>query len=156
MTNLVVFYSRAGTTKTVAETIAQEKNAKLIEVKDKKNRSGGLRYLTSAVDSLISSGTDIEYEKVNLSDYDTIYIGTPVWTQRPSLPIREYLKENDFSNTNVVTFATMGSAGGTTTVNAMNDVIKSKGGNILYSFSFSQSGNTKEKTLKALEEHESS
>ncbi len=151
MSNLIIFYSRANTTKKVAEFIQEQVGGELLQIIDKKNRQGALSYLTSAVEGVMNADTEIEYPKVNLQDYDTIYLGTPVWASSPSIPVKKFLKENDFNNTNVVTFATMKSGGDKSTTNKMNETIKEMGGNVLFSFGIKESSNLKEETIKALE-----
>lgn len=153
MTDIVIYYSRTNKTRKVAEIIAQEKNAEIIEVKDKKNRKGILQFLLGGLDSLRGSKTSIEYDVVELSEYDTVYIGTPVWASKPAPAINQFISENDFKNTNVVTFATMGGSGGKSTTDAMNSKIKAKGGNIIKSFALvSNNDNLEELTQSSLNE----
>ena len=137
MTDLVVYYSRTNKTKEVAETIAQEKNAKIVQINDKKDRSGPIKYMLGALDSLRGSKTSIEYENVNLKDYETVYIGTPVWASKPAPAVNQFISENDFKDVNVVCFATMMGSGGKSTTENMAKEIKSKGGNVIDSFDFS-------------------
>ncbi|MBR0471261.1 MAG: flavodoxin [Methanosphaera sp.] len=151
--DLVVYYSRTNNTREVSEIIAEENDAKLVEIKDKKSRSGALGYALGAVDSVIGKKTSISYEKVNLSEYDTIYIGTPVWASKPAPAVLQFIDENDFNGVNVITFATMMSSGGNKTVNAMNDKISAKGGIVKRSFSLALKGNdTKQLVMDALSE----
>ncbi len=151
MKNLVVYYSRTNNTKLVAETIRDEIGADLLEIKDKKNRSGPIGYVIGAVDAFREKHTSIEYEEVNLKDYDTVYIGTPVWAAKPAPAILEFIRENDFGGVKVVTFATMGSSGDETTINFMNHRIISGGGKVKKSFSIAVKNNDiKELTVAAL------
>lgn len=152
MTDLVIYYSRTENTKKVAQTIAEEKDAQLLEIKDKKNRSGSINFVKGAIDGLRNKTTSIEYNTVNLADYDTIYIGTPVWASKPTPAINEFIKENDFTNTNVILFTTMKSNGGDKTIDSMTKAIKDKGGNITDSFILIINGKTdiRQITLQAL------
>lgn len=139
--DLVVYYSRTNNTKEVGQIIAEEKNAKIVEIQDKTKRSGTFGYIKGALDSVLKKKTDIEYEKVNLADYDTVYIGSPVWASKPVPAVLQFIDENDFNNTNVVTFATMMGSGGENTTQSMNDKIQSKGGLVKRSFSLIVKGN---------------
>lgn len=152
MTDLVVYYSRTNKTKEVAGYIAQAKNAELLEVKDNKNRNGPVQYVASAVSMLFGRNTSITYEKTNLQDYETIYVGSPVWTSGPTPAIIEFINENDFTGKDVVTFATFLANKGEATTNKMNELIQKKGGSIVKSFSFSSiGGNLKDLTLNELD-----
>ena len=146
--DLVIYYTRTNKTKEVAETIKEEKNAEILEIKDKTERAGALRYLKSAVDAVRNKETSITYDKVNLADYDTIYMGTPVWASKPTPAIIKFIEENDFTGTNVVTFATMMASGADATVKNMNEMIKNKGGNIIKSFAIATKNNDIKKLTK--------
>lgn len=151
MTDLVVYYSRTNNTKLAAQTIHEEIGADLLEIKDKKNRSGPIGYLIGGFDAFREKTTEIEYEKVNLKDYDTVYIGTPVWASKPTPAILQFLRENDLGGVKFVTFCTTGSSGDETTINYMNHLIVSGGGKVKKSFSVVVSGNDiKELTVAAL------
>lgn len=154
MTDLVVFYSRSNNTRTAAQTISQETGAKVVEVTDKKSRSGPIGYMLGAIDAIREKKTSIEYEKVNLKDYDTVYIGTPVWASKPAPAIVEFINDNEFSGVNTITFATMGSSGGDTTINVLNNMIISMGGNVKKSFSIAvKNKDVKDLTLEALNDN---
>lgn len=146
--DLIIYYSRTNNTKEVAELIAEEKNAELLEIKDKKSRSGPFGYVIGAIDSFRGKKTGINYEKNDLSKYDTVYIGTPVWASKPTPAIVQFIEENDFSGTNVVTFATFMGSGGKSTITAMNNRIKDKGGKIKRSFAFRMTGNDKKQLVQ--------
>ena len=151
MTDLVVYYSRTQQTEIVAQTISDELGAKLIEVKDQKNRDGSIMYMKAAVDAMRNADTDIKYDDVNLADYETIYIGGPVWASKPTPAVRKFIAENDFTDCNVITFATMMSSGDKPTLDIMNSEIKAKGGNILRSFAIAtKDTDDKKLTLDAL------
>ena len=134
MTDLVIYYSRTENTKQVAQQIADEFDARLLEVKDKQERGGLLGFIKSGYDSLRENETPIEYDKVDLTDYDTIFIGTPVWASKPTPAIIQFIKENEFSGTKCVSFATMMGSGGETTINVINNMIISQGGTVKDSF----------------------
>lgn len=149
--DLVVYYTRTKNTRMVAQVIADATGAGLLEVKDKKSRSGVFGFAKGGFDAIRGNKTDITYDDVNLQDFDTVYIGTPVWASRPTPAIVQFIDENDFSGVDVVTFATMMGDGGDSTVKMMNEAVKAKGGNVLRSFSLvTKNEDIKELTLKAL------
>ena len=151
MTDLVVYYSRTNNTKLAAQTIHDEIGADLLEIKDKKNRSGPIGYLRGGFDAFREKTTEIEYDKVNLNDYDTVYIGTPVWASKPTPAILQFLRENNLGGVKFITFCTTGSSGAETTINYLNHIIVSGGGKVKKSFSIVVSSNDiKELTVAAL------
>ncbi|MCD7781733.1 MAG: hypothetical protein LUG89_03430 [Methanosphaera sp.] len=150
MTDLIIYYSRSGNSRKIAETIADKVDGKILEIKDKTNRAGAIRYLTGALDSVRNKDTSIEYDAEDLSSYDRVFIGGPVWASKPSPAIKKFIEENDFTNTNVITFTTMMNAGQNPTLDQMNKSITSKGGNIIDSFSIRATDKIEDSTIEAI------
>jgi flavodoxin len=103
MSYLVVYYSRTGNNRTIAESIASSLSADIDEIIDKKNRQGRLNWLLAGRDSRAGNLTEIKYQK-NPQDYDTIIIGAPIWAWNPIPPLRTYLKEVDLKGKRVAFF----------------------------------------------------
>lgn len=51
---------------------------------------------------------EIEPLGVNLEEYDTIILGTPVWWYTFAPAVKTFLEQNDFSGKKIYTFATNG------------------------------------------------
>jgi len=90
---LVVYFSRTGNTKKIAESIAEELSCDIEEIVDTKNRSGALGFMRSGKDAMRKSLTKIKDVKCDLSAYDLAIIGTPVWAGRLSTPIRTFIHQ---------------------------------------------------------------
>ena len=103
MALLVVYYSRTGNNRTIAEAIAKALSADIDEIVDKKDRKGRLNWLRAGRDSREGKLTEIEYKK-NPQDYDTIIIGAPIWAWNPIPPLRTYLQEVDLKGKRVAFF----------------------------------------------------
>ena len=111
---LVVYYSLTGHTKDIAMQIQSLTNADLYEIKPKEEiKQGPALYLTSK--KQISSGNypEIVNDFPNVEEYDTIFVGSPIWWYTAAPVVLEFLKEFDFQNKNVVPFSTQGSNYGT-------------------------------------------
>jgi flavodoxin len=106
--SLVVYYSRTGNARFVAETIAAEMGADVEEIIDQKKRSGPIGFLTGGSDARRGKETIILPTTKKPSEYDLIVVGTPVWASRPSPAIVTYLKKNDLSGKKVALFFTRG------------------------------------------------
>ena len=108
MKSLVVFYSRTGNARFVAQTIAAQICADTEEVIDLKKRSGAFGFLSGGFDARFGKGTKIAPSKKSPSGYDLVIVGTPVWGGRPSPAITTYLKNNDLSGKKVAIFFARG------------------------------------------------
>jgi flavodoxin len=94
MKSLVVYYTRTGKTRFVAETIAAQLGADIEEIVDQKKRGGVLGWIMSGKDASRKSLTEIAQTTKLPQDYDLIVIGTPIWAWSPTPAIRSYIKQN--------------------------------------------------------------
>jgi flavodoxin len=106
MKSLVVYYTRTGTAKFVAETVAAELGSDVEQVVDLKKREGKLGWLIAGRDATGEKLTKIAPATRSIADYDLIVIGQPVWAWRPTPAIRTYVKQNDLTGKKVALFFT--------------------------------------------------
>jgi flavodoxin len=106
MKSLVVYYSRSGNTRFVAEKISQEIGGDIEEIIDKKTRKGPLGFVIGGFDATKGRITEIAEMKKSPRDYDLIVVGTPMWNKRIAPAVRTYLKNNDFSEKKIAIFCT--------------------------------------------------
>ena len=114
---LVAYFSATGTTKRAAEKLAKEKNADRFEIvpaqpytaadldwRDKESRST-LEMKDKSSRPAVSSKLE------NLDDYDTVWIGFPVWWYTAPTIINTFIDSYDFSGKVLCVFATSGGSG---------------------------------------------
>lgn len=106
MKTLVVYFSRTGNTKFVAEKIAEHLGAETCEVIDKKSRKGRFAFLTGGYESIRKKLTEIEMSKT-VDNYDFIIIGSPVWANGITPAIRTFIQQNYLSNKKIACFVTL-------------------------------------------------
>lgn len=111
MKALVVYYSRTNITEKLAGEIAENANADLEKVTTTVSYSGKIGYARAGKDAMREKEVEIGSLKYDPADYDTVYIGTPVWASRPATPIISYIKQNKDKLKNVKFFATAGKSG---------------------------------------------
>jgi flavodoxin len=109
MKALIVFYSRTGTTKRVAEALQKKLGCDIEEIVDKKKRLGPIGYMLAGRDVIKKSNTKISETKYNPDNYDLVIIGTPVWMGTMAVAIKTYLEMNKDKLKNVAFFSTQGS-----------------------------------------------
>jgi flavodoxin len=106
MKSLVVYYTRTGNAKFIAEKIAANIGADAEEIIDMKKRSGPIGFLSGGKDATQGKKTKIGETKLSPKDYDLIIIGTPVWSSSPTPAIRTYINHTDLSSKKVAIFLT--------------------------------------------------
>jgi flavodoxin len=126
MKTLVVFYSRTGTTKKIAEAIAVRTGADLEEIKDTVDRSGAMGYIQSGRDAMKKKLTKLEPLKCDPDQYDLVVIGTPIWGWNMSVPVRTFITEQKEKFRKVAFFCTMGGSGDKKAFSEMEKIIRMK------------------------------
>jgi flavodoxin len=116
---LVVYFSRTGTTRKIAETIAKALGSDLEEIGDDTPRQGYLGYWRSLLEARRHATVGIAEAKRTPASYDLVVIGTPVWVWSVSSPVRMYLTTHKASLPDVAFFCTMGGRGSTSTFREM-------------------------------------
>ena len=108
MKSLVVYYSRTGNARYVAQIIVSQIGSDIEEVIDLKKRGGVLGFLSGGKDARNGKETEISPSTKSPADYDLIVVGTPIWAGKPTPAILTYLKKNDLSGKKVAVFFTQG------------------------------------------------
>lgn len=116
---LVVYYSATGSTKGVAEEIADQTNGDLFEIQPVEPYTDDDLDWTDD-DSRVSKEHDNEDERDvalvsttvdNWDSYDTVFIGYPIWWGIAAWPVDNFVKDNDFTGKTVIPFCTSASSG---------------------------------------------
>jgi len=94
MKQLVIYYSRTGTTRKIAEAMVKVLKCDIEEIRDLKNRAGILGWLSSGMDATLKRLTKIEKPGKLPELFDVTVIGTPVWNNTVSTPVRTYILEH--------------------------------------------------------------
>ena len=105
---LIIYFSYTGNTRKIANMIKDKLNCDTLELQpvipystdyqtvvDEEQRMEGANHMP-----------EIQETNVDLTSYDTIIIGTPVWWYREAPVIRTFLNKYDLSNKNIYLYAT--------------------------------------------------
>lgn len=106
---LVVYYSLTGHTKDIAEQISAKTDADIFEIKTVETYSSPSVYMKSKKELTSKNYPELQESLPNVADYDTIFVGGPVWWYTMAPALYSYLKVTDFGGTRVVPFSTQGS-----------------------------------------------
>lgn len=116
---LVVYYSASGTTKGVAEAIAEAANAELFEITPTEPYTSADLDWTDDSSRVTREHEDESLRTVplttatvaNWDSYDTVFIGYPIWWGIAAWPVDGFVKANDFTGKTVIPFCTSASSG---------------------------------------------
>ncbi|GLK50611.1 MAG: hypothetical protein CMH93_04560 [Oceanicaulis sp.] len=93
MKTLVVYYSLTGTTRAVAEMIADQMNADLAEIGCTRYGRSAWGMIRAVYDSLRNNLPPIEPLARNVTAYDLVVVGGPIWASHPAPPVRRFLRQ---------------------------------------------------------------
>ncbi len=105
---LVVYFSKTGNTKYVANLIKEKTNADIFEVKAIREYSDDYYTLTEEAKEELNKNARPELvNKIsNIDDYDIVFIGTPSWWGTMPMPMFTFIDSYDFSNKIIIPFVT--------------------------------------------------
>lgn len=109
---LVVYFSHTGNTRTIAGYIHETVESDLVEIKTVDTYTDDYDTLLEQTRKEVASEycppliTKIE----NISSYDMVFIGYPIWVETAAPPIRSFLTTHDLAGKTVVPFCTSGTS----------------------------------------------
>ena len=119
---LIAYFSATGTTAKAANLIAEETGGELYRIEPAQPYTGAdLNWNDKASRSSVemnnpNSRPAIKENKANIADYDTIYIGYPIWWDVAPRIINTFMEGCDLRGRKIVIFAT---SGGSTITNSV-------------------------------------
>ena len=114
---LVAYFSASGVTRSVAEKLADEIGADLFEiVPEKPYTNADLDWQNSRSRSSVemkdrNARPAIASKIDDVSRYDVIFVGFPIWWYREPSIVDTFMEAYDFSGKTIVPFATSGGSG---------------------------------------------
>lgn len=114
---LVAYFSASGTTRKLANTLAEVLDADTYEIKPATPYTGkdlnwnNAQSRSSVEMADITSRPVLADTDAKISEYDVIFIGFPIWWYVAPHIINSFLESYDFSGKTIVIFATSGGSG---------------------------------------------
>ncbi len=126
---LVCYFSATGTTKAKAEQLAETAGADLYEIKPevpykKEDLDWNDKNSRSTIEMNDESSRPVLADRdAKIENYDTIFVGFPIWWYIAPTIINTFLETYDFSGKKIVLFATSGGSGFGRTVERLKDSV---------------------------------
>ena len=126
---LIAYFSAEGNTRKLAERMAAVSGTDLFEIapeeiytrEDLDWRNKNSRSSLEMND--LEARPKIEGKVVDMDQYDTVFVGFPIWWYREPSIIDTFLESYDFTGKKIVPFATSGSSGMGDTVKYMKRIL---------------------------------
>jgi len=123
--SIVIYFSATGNTKEIAERIGKESNSDIIEIIPKEEyKPEDLDYNSDCRANKEQNNPKVRPEiknTIDITKYDTIYLGYPIWWGTNPKIILTLLDTYDFTNKTIIPFCTSGSTGISGSVNDLRN-----------------------------------
>lgn len=133
MKPVIIYFSNSGTTEKLAKRIGKDVGAKGIKVIPEKEYGGYAVSIAKMIKERITKDTrSFTNDIPDLSEYDTVFVGYPIWAGGAPQILLDFLSKCDLSEKIVIPFSTAGASG----IKGSLDKLKAacKGGRIKYPF----------------------
>ena len=126
---LVAYFSASGKTAEAAKMLAKAANADLYEIKPEiPYTKDDLNWMNKTSRSSLemsdkASRPALADKNANISGYDTIFLGFPIWWYVAPTIINTFLESYDFSGKKIILFATSGGSGFGKTVDGLKNSV---------------------------------
>lgn len=110
MKTLIVYYSLGGNTKRIAEMVQAELGGDLMEIKTQMPYTGSYDSIVNQGQQEVNRGfmPEIQPLPCDVSQYDRIILGTPVWWYTFAPAVKTFLFQTDWTGKTVWPYATNG------------------------------------------------
>ncbi len=110
---LVVYYSLTGHTKEIADKIQTMTNADIFGLETAEPFPTGAKLHLTVKNQLKTKKYPALKQLPDLTGYDVVFVGAPVWWYTAATPVLSFLERADFQGAKVAFFSTQGSNRGT-------------------------------------------
>jgi len=131
MKNLILYYSRTGKTRFLSEKLQQELGGDLVEIRDLRKRKGPFGFLRGVWDAQRGLTTEVAPLDFDLSKYDLIILGTPVWSYSPAPALNTFLQTCNLMDKKAIIFVTSRGAGYRRAIDIIKGKVEEKGGKVV-------------------------
>ena len=113
---LVTYFSASGVTAKIAEQLSEAIGADLHEIRPKvQYTEADLNWRDDRSRSSLEMKNrtfrpELADDKINIEEYDTVFVGFPIWWYVAPTVINTFLESHNFEGKTIITFATSGSS----------------------------------------------
>jgi flavodoxin len=124
---LVAYYSRSGNTELMALELARAMHATTLPLRDESYPIGFRGWINALRDARRTEAA-VQSPVVDLSSYETVFIGAPIWLYNPAPPAWEFVRRSDLTGKRVVLFNSMNSKFEQRYIDQFADLVRQQGG----------------------------
>jgi flavodoxin len=124
--SLVVVHSRTGNTALMGQLISGKMNSDYIRLDVPEGSQDSVLSVPNRNENM-----EITPRKIDLSKYELVFLGSPIWFMHPTAFIYSFIKNNDFTAKEVVLFYTYGGGLAKTAIEEWKGLVEQRGGTVI-------------------------
>lgn len=124
MNTLILYYSRSGNTEKLAKRIQQDLKCDIIKIEPENDYGNYVSSCLRVAKEKVTSKPDYKTALIDISGYDLILIGYPIWMQNVPDFFAKYVYELDLTDKTVIPFATYGGSDINWTMKTVKNICK--------------------------------
>ena len=103
---LTVYYSNGGNTKSVGNNLQSIVGGDLKEIELTEKYPKNIFKMSNIIRKQMKEDFIPQIKNIDIAQYDIIFVGSPIWNFSISLPIKAFLKNNNFENKILIPYFT--------------------------------------------------
>lgn len=122
--SLIVYFSWSGHTRTVANIIHELTGSDMVEIEVEEPYSEVYSEVTARARQELDNDVRpaLRTKVENMDEYETLIVGTPIWSSRLAPPVKSFLARYDLADKKIAPFCTHGGSGTAQSVNNIREV----------------------------------
>jgi|GEM_PF-212736 len=128
---LVVYHSRGGATKSMAEEIAVWFGARLAPIEAREYSEDFNGWWNANSHAWNEKEANIKPKGADLSRYKLVFLGSPIWWYSPSPPLWTFVKNSDLTGCKVILFNTFNSEFDQANIEKFARLVEERGGRLI-------------------------
>jgi flavodoxin len=122
----IVVHSRTGNTALMGRLISGEMNSDYIRLDVPEGSQDSVLSVPNRNEDM-----EITPQKIDLSEYELVFLGSPIWFMHPTAFIYSFIKSNDFTSKRVVLFYTYGGGLAKNAIEEWKGLVALSGGTVI-------------------------
>lgn len=124
MNTLILYYSRSGHTEKLAKRIQHDLNCDIIKIEPENDYGNYVSSCLRVAKEKVTSKPDYKTDIVDISPYDLVLIGYPIWMQNVPDFFAKYISDLNLTGKIVIPFATYGGSDINWTMKTVENICK--------------------------------
>jgi flavodoxin len=124
--SIVVVHSRTGNTALMGQLISEKMNSDYVRLDVPEGSQDSIFSVPNRIENMETTP-----QRIDLSEYELVFLGSPIWFMHPTAFIYSFIKDNDFTSKKVVLFYTYEGGLAKNAIEEWKGLVRQSGGTVI-------------------------